>query len=157
MSAPKIVKPTHAIHQGLSKRPLYMEYVWKIVENVSGFNLRRSFVFDYLPSFPLGNNLAWSCNPSKNPVSGQRSTSKKHTTSMSYWPERAILSRDNGHEILFSGTWLGVQTYGRTYVRTVTVEQNFCDYWVPDILWYGTPPTCRRRPEAPLSLSNDFL
>lgn len=96
---PKIVETTQAIYQGLSKRPLYMEYVWKIVDNASGLICAEVLSVIVLSPFPLRNNLAWSRNPTENPVSGQGTFLKNHTTSMSYWPERAILSRDNGHGI----------------------------------------------------------
>ena len=44
-------------------------------------------------------NQTWACNPIEKPALGQRSTSKKHLTSMSYWLEPAIWSRDTGQQI----------------------------------------------------------
>lgn len=52
MMVPKIVEIMHAIYEGLSKRCLCKEYVWRKVDNVSGLNLGQNFAFARTPPFP---------------------------------------------------------------------------------------------------------
>ena len=60
--------------------------------------LRLAGLRTILPDFQQV-NMTWARDPIEKPVLGQRSTSKKHVTSMSCTLEPAIWSRDTGQQI----------------------------------------------------------
>ena len=100
MSVPKITEIMYTIYQGLSKRWLYKEYVGRKVNDTSALNLRQNFAFACTPS--LSSRVITWLEPtiqSKTQKLVSSQLKKKHTTSMSSWPEPAIWSRNTGQQI----------------------------------------------------------